>query len=116
VAPPPPPVDAAAVTAKHRKLALAGVGVFNRSRRATAKAAADQAAHVEIEAIAGADLAKHRAYQDELDQLWGRLVGNDPDVVLGTLAEAFEDNQAAAAPIRLTRRARAIPTQPKETR
>lgn len=99
VAPPPPPVDAAAVTAKHRKLALAGVGVFNRSRRATAKAAADQAAHVEIEAIAGADLAKHRAYQDELDQLWGRLVGNDPDVVLGTLAEAFEDNQAAAAPI-----------------
>jgi hypothetical protein len=31
--------------------------------------------------------------------LWGRLANNDPDVVLGTLAEAFEDNEAAAAPV-----------------
>jgi hypothetical protein len=29
----------------------------------------------------------------------GRLAGNDPDTVLATLAEAFEDNEAPAAAV-----------------
>ncbi|WP_112237903.1 DUF4236 domain-containing protein [Kribbella monticola] len=99
IAPPPPPVDIAGITAKHHKAALAGIGIFNRSARSAAKAAADHAAGAEAAAVAAADRAKHGAYQEELDRLWGRLVDNDPDVVLGTLAEAFEDNEAAAAPI-----------------
>ncbi len=37
--------------------------------------------------------------QQELDRQWARLVGNDPDTVLATLAEAFEDNEAPAAPV-----------------
>ena len=37
--------------------------------------------------------------QAELDQQWARLVSNDPDIVLPTLSEAFEDNDAPAAPI-----------------
>lgn len=48
------------------------------------------------------DQRAHGAYQEELDMLWGRLLDNDPDVVLGTLAEAFEDNEAAAAPVGIT--------------
>ena len=99
MAPPPPPVDVNAVTAQHRKAALAGIGIFNRSARAAAKASADQSARAEVDAIAAEDRRKHGAYQEELDMLWARLVNNDPDVVLGTLAEAFEDNEAAAAPV-----------------
>ena len=37
--------------------------------------------------------------QQELDTQWARLTGNDPDTVLATLAEAFEDNEAPAAPV-----------------
>ena len=37
--------------------------------------------------------------QGELDQRWHALCANDPDVVLATLAEAFEDNEAPAAPV-----------------
>jgi hypothetical protein len=37
--------------------------------------------------------------QGELDELWRRLLANDEGVVVGTLAEAFGDNDAAAAPI-----------------
>lgn len=37
--------------------------------------------------------------QRELDKQWARLTGNDPDTVLATLAEAFEDNEAPAAPV-----------------
>lgn len=102
MAPPPPPVDINAVTAKHHKAALAGIGIFKRSARTAAKTQADQAARAEVDAIAAADRSKQGAYQEELDMLWARLGNNDPDVVLGTLAEAFEDNEAAAAPVGVT--------------
>jgi len=38
-------------------------------------------------------------YQAELDRWWAALLRNEPDTVIGTLAEAFEDNEAAAAPL-----------------
>jgi len=95
-------VDINAVTTQHRKAALAGIGIFNRSARTAAKAAAAEAARGEVDAMAAENRRKHGAYQEELDMLWGRLVNNDPDVVLGTLAEAFEDNEAAAAPVGVT--------------
>jgi hypothetical protein len=31
--------------------------------------------------------------------MWAQLLDNDPDTVLAALAEAFEDNEAAAAPV-----------------
>jgi hypothetical protein len=34
-----------------------------------------------------------------LDELWTRLTDNEPDAVLAALAAAFEDNEAAAAPV-----------------
>jgi hypothetical protein len=37
--------------------------------------------------------------QRELDERWSQLCDNDPDVVLATLAEAFEDNDAPAAAV-----------------
>jgi hypothetical protein len=37
--------------------------------------------------------------QRQLDERWSQLYGNDPDVVLATLAEAFEDNEAPAAAV-----------------
>jgi hypothetical protein len=37
--------------------------------------------------------------QRELHEWWSQLCGNDPDVVLATLAEAFEDNDAPAAAV-----------------
>lgn len=102
MAPPLPPVNVHAVTAKHRKAALVGIGIFDRSARASAKTAADQAARAEVDAIGAADRRMHGVYQEEFDMLWGRLLNNDPDVVLGALAEAFEDNEAAAAPVGIT--------------
>jgi hypothetical protein len=37
--------------------------------------------------------------QHQLDERWSQLRGNDPEVVLATLAEAFEDNEAPAAAV-----------------
>jgi hypothetical protein len=38
-------------------------------------------------------------WQEYLDQRWLQLCANDPDVVLETLAEAFEDNEAPSAAV-----------------
>jgi hypothetical protein len=43
--------------------------------------------------------AEQSGAQQELDRQWARLAGNDPDTVLATLAEAFEDNEAPAAAV-----------------
>jgi hypothetical protein len=37
--------------------------------------------------------------QAALDQQWHQLLDNNPETVIATLAEAFEDNEAPAAPI-----------------
>jgi hypothetical protein len=102
MAPQPPPVDVSAVAAKHYEGALAVIGRFNRSARAAAKSAAEHEARVDVDAVEAARWREHDTYQEELDMLWGRLVKDDPDIVLGTLAEAFEDNEAAAAPVGVT--------------
>jgi ribosomal protein L7/L12 len=88
-----------AIAAKHRKAALSGIGLFARQARGQAKAAANEAAQAELAALREKNRILHDQWQAELDDLWQRLLDNDPDVVLGTLAEAFEDNDAAAAPV-----------------
>jgi hypothetical protein len=57
------------------------------------------AARTELARISENDSRLHAEYQAHLDTLWRRLLSNDPEVVLGLLAEAFEDNEAAAAPV-----------------
>jgi hypothetical protein len=54
---------------------------------------------MELAAAVDANQRAAYEYQAELDQLWHRLLNNDPEIVLGTLGEAFEDNEAAAAPV-----------------
>lgn len=99
VAPPPPPVDPKPIVDRHLKETLSGVGWFARKSRAQARARADAAAAAEIEQITLNDARLHAEYQAHLDESWQRLVAGDPDVVLARLAEAFEDNEAAAAPL-----------------
>lgn len=108
VAPPPPPIDVTAIEKRHQQAALDGVGLFNRSGRAAAKAAAKQAAHQEAEALAASAREARAAYQAQLDAWWNRLQTNDPEVVLATLSQAFEDNDAAAAPVGVNGREAAV--------
>ncbi len=98
-APQPAAPDEHTILAKHRKASLSGISVFARTARRQAKATAGQAAQAELAALREENRLLHEQWQAELDGLWQRLLDNDPDIVLGTLAEAFEDNDAAAAPI-----------------
>lgn len=99
VAPPPTPVDVDAVMARHRDAALRGLGIFKRAARAAAKQAASAAAQAEIEQTCTQIQGQRDAYQHDLDTMWARLQAGDPETVMGVLANAFEDNDAAAAPV-----------------
>ena len=99
VAPMPELPDPAAVNKTHEKNALRGVGMFDRARRAAARQYAAQAAQAELNDRWRQAQAEQAQAQQELDRQWARLAGNDPDTVLATLAEAFEDNEAPAAPV-----------------
>jgi hypothetical protein len=99
VAPAPSLPDARAVRRRHEREALAGIGLLQRAVHAQAKERAARAAEAEL-AEAGQRAAGQQAgLQRALDQRWQQLCGNDPEVVLATLAEAFEDNEAPAAPV-----------------
>lgn len=99
VAAEPADPDEREIFERHRKSSLSGIGVFARQARKQAKAAGEQAAQAELAALREEHRRLRDQQQAELDGLWQRLLDNDPDVVMGTLAEAFEDNDAAAAPI-----------------
>jgi hypothetical protein len=99
LAPPAPEPDVTEIRRRHLKAATEGLGIFQRAAKAAARSVAEQTAEAEIQA-GRADAARQRAaFQAELDAWWRALVGNDPETVIGTLAEAFEDNEAAAAPL-----------------
>ena len=73
--------------------------MFKRAERAAAKQRAAAAAVAELAALRQqAETAAAQA-QAGLDAQWRQLLANDPDTVISTLAEAFEDNEAPAAPI-----------------
>ena len=82
-----------------REYALKRVSVFKRAERAEAKAWADSEAFAEHERLSAAADAEQARVQTQLDNLWAKLLANDPDVVISTLADAFEDNEAPAAPV-----------------
>jgi flagellar motor protein MotB len=98
IAPPPPPVDIASIRTRHTSEAKAATTAFSGARksalleteRRTQDEAAATAAHYE---------QQRQAWQASLDRQWDALNANDPDTVLDVLAAAFEDNEAAAAPI-----------------
>lgn len=99
VAPSPPLPDAAKVRQRHERNALAGIGLFQRAARAQAKERAARAADAELAEARRQASEQQAELQRQLDQRWQQLCDNDPDVVLATLAEAFEDNEAPAAAV-----------------
>jgi hypothetical protein len=79
--------------------ALARVSIFRRSTRKAATAAAVLATQMECNELEAANHAQHVAVQQEIDQLWQRLITNDPDVVLAVLSHVFPNSTANAAPL-----------------
>ncbi|HEX6498052.1 MAG TPA: DUF4236 domain-containing protein [Micromonosporaceae bacterium] len=99
VAPPPPQPDSARIHRYYEQHALAGISLFNRAERKQAKQRAAGWAAAEIQRRT-AELRQQQAqWQQQLDQRWRELCGNDPQVVIETLDEAFEDNEAPSAAI-----------------
>jgi hypothetical protein len=99
IAPPPPPVDVAAIRARHVAEARAATSVFARAERKAALAEAERRTQIDVANQQQVYASQERAWQQALDAQWELLVGNDPDTVLAALAEAFEDNEAAAAAV-----------------
>jgi hypothetical protein len=99
VAPPVQEPDVEEIRHRHEKAAIKGLGLFAFSAKSAAREQAAEAARLEI--VARREEAAHQraAFQAELDTWWQALLANDPETVLGTLAEAFEDNEATAAPL-----------------
>ena len=98
-APVPAPVDRVAIRKRFREEALRGVSLFAWSARRAAKREAREQAE---NAICEEELREAEARAEELVQLdfaWQSLITNDPQTVLAVLEEAFEDNQAPAAPV-----------------
>lgn len=98
-APAPPPIDLAAIRARHAREAKAATSVFSRAARKTALEEAERRAQSEATATAEKYEQQRTAWQAQLDAGWAALNANDPDTVLATLAQAFEDNEAAAAAV-----------------
>jgi hypothetical protein len=94
VAPAPQPVDTSAVQKRHERETLRGVSVFHRSSRAAAHKQAAEAASAEIAQESAKRQQEQADLQRQLDEQWHRLLANDPEVVFGTLTDAFEDNEA----------------------
>lgn len=103
LAEPPPAVATAEVRSRHRREARAATSFFRRDDRRRALAEADRRADMEIRELTGQNESRWHAHQQALDAGWEALGRNDPDVVLGALAGAFEDNEAAAAPVGVDR-------------
>ena len=79
-----------------RAEAKKSTSVFARRERRAALEAADASARSDWDrAVADAGAAM-KVEQAELDALWQKLNDNDPDLVIQTLNEAFEDNEAPA--------------------
>ncbi len=99
VAGPPPPIDERAIRDRHTTQARQGIHFWQRDQRKAALAEASAAATAEIAAAHAAAAEEQAHHQAELDRHWQDLLSNQPDVVLATLAEAFEDNGMHASAV-----------------
>ena len=99
LAPEPAGPDRAAIYGHYEKQALAGIGIFRRTERTAAKQRAAAWTDAEFSRQWQSLKEQQAQWQLALDQQWHLLCGNEPDVVLQALAEAFEDNEAASAAV-----------------
>jgi hypothetical protein len=98
-APEPAPPDRAAIYAHYEKQALAGIGLLKRADRAAAKRQAATWTDTEVNRQWQVLKEQQAQWQRALDRQWQLLRTNHPDVLLQTLAEAFEDNEAPSAAV-----------------
>ncbi|MEV4642834.1 DUF4236 domain-containing protein [Actinoplanes sp. NPDC049548] len=99
LAPEPALPDRAAIYARYEKQTLNGIGMFKRSERAAAKQRAATWADAEMARQWQVLKGQQAQWQQALDEQWQLLCRNDPDMVLQTLAAAFEDNEAPSAAV-----------------
>ncbi|MEV6925799.1 DUF4236 domain-containing protein [Dactylosporangium sp. NPDC051485] len=99
VAPEPAAPNRAEVYAHFEKHALAGIGILKRAERAAAKQRAAASADAEVHRRWQELKAQQAQWQRALDHYWELLCRNDPGAVLQSLAQAFEDNEAASAAV-----------------
>jgi hypothetical protein len=99
IAPPPPSPNASEVRRRHERAALTGIGLFQRAARAEAKQRAAAAVEAELAEAQRRASEQQAQWQRQLDEWWSQLCSNDTEVVLATLAEAFDDNEAPAAAV-----------------
>ena len=97
--PPPPEVSLDDIRSRRRADARKATSIFARQQRKLALEEAERLAAEEAAAIRD-ELAQQTAeYQAQADAWWDALSRCEPDTVLGALAGAFEDNEAAAAAV-----------------
>lgn len=96
--PPPDPVDDRPLITAREKQFLAGIRIWKRAERKTAKERAKEAAAADACRLAEDRTKEYKKRQTELDRWWDLLSRNDPETVIETVDEAFEDNSAPAAP------------------
>lgn len=97
IAPVPAAVDARAVRRELRREERDGVSFWKLSERRAARERADARVEARVAQLTEERQAEARTEQARLDEAWERLLANDRDVVLATLEDAFEDNEAPAA-------------------
>ena len=98
----PPEIDEAAIRRAHHVIAKQGIRLWNREGRKRARVKADVEAFAEVSRLRQEYADRSAEWQADLDRAWDALGDNDPDVVLATLAAAFEDNEAPAAAVGVT--------------
>jgi len=97
IAPPPGQPDRAAIYTFYKRQALQGVGMFKRAEGEQAKQKAAAWTDAEVQRLWNEQVQQHEQAQANLDQMWRQLCSNVPEVVVQTLQEAFEDNEAPSA-------------------
>jgi hypothetical protein len=101
LAPPPAPVDERQIYKAKEKELLAGVPVWRIADRKAAKARARKLASEEVQRENERRSNEQAALQRELDEVWERLCTNHPSTVIDAIDDAFEDNEAPAAPVNM---------------
>jgi hypothetical protein len=96
---PPSPPDEKAFRKGREDEQLSGISFFKRSLRKEAKERAATLAAQDIDAETRRLAEEHQRTQAEADEAWERLNANDPETVIATVDQAFEDNKAPAAPV-----------------
>lgn len=99
IAPPPPPIDVDAIFQHHAAQARSQTSPLRlRARDAALEAAANHAAG-EVEALRRSHSQHQKLWQAALEESWLQLQANEPSMVMAVLSQAFDDNDAAAAPL-----------------